>query len=258
MEQTGSTQQTQQTAFALNRIKLDPLGDGISSIELLRVSGSDLDIANAARVSYGRVSTVISDRDKKLIEFLMEHEHTSPFEHNQLSFRIKAPIFVTRQWMRHRMNSYNEISYRYVEIKTEFYIPTKFRYQDAVNKQSSVGAFSDAGLDAVYREALQAAYKSYEQLLAAGVCREQARAVMPVATYTEFIYTCNLHSLMHFLKLRLSAGAQSEIKAYARALLQLALPHFPLALEAWRKKHLVGDEWADTLQEWMKHLGDNR
>src|SRR3990172_9234388 len=113
---------------------IDALGDGISSVELVRVSGSDLDVVNAARVSYGKTSTLVSDRDKKLIAFLMEHNHTSPFEHNQLSFRIKAPIFVARQWMRHRMNSYNEISYRYVQAPLEFYIPPKWPYQDTVNK----------------------------------------------------------------------------------------------------------------------------
>lgn len=111
----------------LNTLILDPLNDTISSIELIRVSGSDIDVVNAARVSYGKVSTEISDRDRKLISFLLEHNHTSPFEHNQLSFRIKAPIFVVRQWMRHRMNSYNEISYRYVKSALEFYIPPKWR-----------------------------------------------------------------------------------------------------------------------------------
>jgi len=117
--------------------KLDPLGDGISSIEAIRISGSDLDIANAARVSYGKVSYEISDRDAKLINFLMEHDHTSPFEHNQFSFRVKAPIFVARQWIRHRMNSYNEISYRYVKAETEFYIPKKWRGQHKINHQAS-------------------------------------------------------------------------------------------------------------------------
>ena len=126
-----------QTVFDKNDAKIDPLGDGISSVELVRVSGSDLDIANAARVSYGRISTELSDRDKNLINFLMEHNHSSPFEHNQLSFRVKAPIFVARQWMRHRINSYNEISYRYVQVGTEFYKPKAFRFQDNENKQSS-------------------------------------------------------------------------------------------------------------------------
>src|SRR5581483_11488236 len=112
---------------------LDPLGDGVSSIELLTVSGTDLDIANAARVSYGKTTAVLTERDKSLIQFLMDHEHTSPFEHNRLSFRVKCPIFVARQWMRHRMSSYNEISYRYVKSDLEFYIPRKWRYQHPQN-----------------------------------------------------------------------------------------------------------------------------
>lgn len=256
MEQVNSAQAT--TAFCERNDKIDPLKDGISSVELLRVSGSDLDIANAARVSYGRVSTTISDRDSKLIGFLMEHDHTSPFEHNQLSFRIKAPIFVARQWMRHRMNSYNEISYRYVTVKTEFYIPKEFRYQDTVNKQSSNGAFFDESLSTLYKQALDASYKVYEQLLEAGVCREQARALLPVGVYTEFIFTCNMHSLMHFMKLRLSHGAQSEIRDYAKALLRLAIPHFPVTLNAWQKKYLISEEWANTIKEWTEQLGDNR
>ena len=105
--------------------RLDPLGDGISSVSLTRASGSDVDVVNAARVSYGKITTEVTDRDKKLIRFLITHNHTSPFEHNQLSFRIKAPLFVARQWMRHRMHSYNEISYRYVKAATEFYIPPR-------------------------------------------------------------------------------------------------------------------------------------
>jgi thymidylate synthase (FAD) len=92
--------QTMQSTVGQQEHKLDPLNDGISSLELIRVSGSDLDIANAARVSYGRESAELSERDRALINFLMEHNHSSPFEHNQLSFRVKAPIFVTRQWMR--------------------------------------------------------------------------------------------------------------------------------------------------------------
>jgi thymidylate synthase (FAD) len=256
MEQVNTAQAT--TAFMERNDKLDPLEDGISSVELLRVSGSDLDVANAARVSYGRVSPQISERDTKLIGFLMEHDHTSPFEHNQLSFRIKAPIFIARQWMRHRMNSYNEISYRYVTVKTEFYIPKEFRYQDIVNKQSSNGAFFDVSLFALYKKTVDDSYKAYEQLLEAGVCREQARALLPIGVYTEFIFTCNMHSLMHFMKLRLSHGAQSEIKAYAKALLRLALPHFPITLSAWQKKYLISEEWASTIKEWTEQLGDNR
>ncbi len=247
---------TTQTVFGAQENRVDPLGDGISSVELVRVSGSDLDIANAARVSYGRISHEISERDKKLIDFLMEHNHSSPFEHNQLSFRVKAPIFITRQWMRHRINSYNEISYRYVKVKTEFYIPKDFRLQDKENGQSSYGAFTNDELTGQYKQALENAYDAYTKMLEAGVCREQARAILPVATYTEFIYTCNLQSLMHFMKLRLGSGAQKEIREYALGLLKLALPHFKYSLEAWRKKYLIGDEWEDQLKEWTEQLGE--
>lgn len=222
---------------SLSSTKLDPLEDGISSVELIRVSGSDLDVANAARVSYGKVSKEITDRDVKLIEFLMQHEHTSPFEHNQLSFRIKTPIFVARQWFRHRMNSYNEISYRYVKADTkEYYVPNVWRYQDKINKQSSTGSFEREDLKAKYREAIASAVKAYEELLAEGVCREQARTLLPLSTYTEFIFTCNLHSLMHFIKLRLSPDAQYEIRVYAHALLKLAYEYFPISLKAFCTK----------------------
>jgi thymidylate synthase (FAD) len=215
----------------------DPLGDGISSLELVRVSGSDVDVVNAARVSYGKQVTAVTDRDKGLISFLMEHKHTSPFEHNQLSFRIKAPVFVARQWMRHRMNSYNEISYRYVKAPLEFYVPPHWRYQDTKNKQASVGSYVDPETTQRYQEALALSVKTYEQLLESGVCRELARGILPLCTYTQFIFTCNLHSLMHFMQLRLHAGAQYEIRQYALGMLKMALPHFPLSLEAWKKTY---------------------
>lgn len=214
---------------------IDPLGDLISSIELVRVSGSDVDIVNAARVSFGKCVTAMDNRDKKLIRYLMEHKHSSPLEHNQFSFRIKAPIFVTRQWMRHRMNSYNEISYRYVKAPLEFYTPSNWRYQDTQNRQGSVGSFNDVSLLKKYTDSLAAMRKSYEELLEANVCRELARGLLPLCTYTEFIFTCNLHSLVNFLTLRLHAGAQWEIRKYAEGLFALALPHFPVALGAWQE-----------------------
>lgn len=216
----------------------DPLGDGISSVELVRVSGSDIDVANAARVSYGKRVTTISERDVQLIRFLMRHAHTSPFEHNQLSFRIKCPLYIARQWMRHRMNSYNEISYRYVKAKDEFYIPTNWRSPDKTNKQSSTGSFEKKDVLEKYTQAIVAAKAAYDYALEQGVCREQARGLLPLCTYTEFIFTCNLHSLMHFLKLRLGQGAQHEIQHYARALLELALPHFPISLSIWKELYM--------------------
>lgn len=237
--------------------RIDPLGDGISSVTLVRVSGSDIDIANAARVSYGKYVTQMSERDEKLIRFLMQHNHTSPFEHNQLSFRIKCPLYVARQWMRHRMNSYNEISYRYVKVQDEQYVPTTWRLQDTVNKQCSIGGFKNKQLEEIYIKSVEQSMQAYEQLLEAGVCREQARGLIPVCSYTEFIFTCNLHSLFHFLKLRLSKGAQSEIRQYAQALLKLALPHFPVALQAWKEIH-VPDLQFDTESEGLEIvLGDD-
>jgi thymidylate synthase (FAD) len=218
-----------------NNQTIDVLGDGISSVQLIRASGSDIDVVNAARVSYGSFTTEMRDRDVKLIRFLMQHNHTSPFEHNQLSFRIKCPLYVARQWMRHRMNSYNEISYRYVEAPLEYYVPTNWRFQDATNRQCSSGQFTDEQLKEKYRQTFAQCHKMYEELLENGVSRELARGILPVCTYTEFIFTCNLHSLTHFLKLRLGKGAQSEIQQYAKGMLKLALTSFPASLGAWKE-----------------------
>ena len=236
--QEQSLKQTHQESASNLEQRIDPLGDGISSLELIRVSGSDVDIVNAARVSYGKFVNEITDRDSKLLQFLMDHGHTSPFEHNQLSFRVKCPLYVSKQWMRHRMNSYNEISYRYVQAPVEFYVPQAWRAQDKNNKQSSVGAFDNAQATAQYKQVIETAFTTYEQLIEAGICREQARGVLPTCTYTQFIFTCNLHSLMHFLTLRLHSGAQYEIRMYALGMLTLALPHFPVALKAWQKKNM--------------------
>lgn len=216
-------------------LKVDPLGDGISSVELVRVSGTDVDVVNAARVSFGKVVETVSPKDEKLIKYLLQHKHTSPFEHNQLSFRIKAPIYVVRQWMRHRMSSYNEISYRYVNSALEFYIPGEWRYQSEDNRQASNGSFQSEEVLVNYKKSLEVASQAYQNLLKAGVCREQARGVLPLCTYSEFIYTCNLHSFMHFLGLRLGAGAQYEIKVYAQAMLDLAMPYFKVTLQEWQR-----------------------
>ena len=217
---------------------IEPLKDGIGSVELVRVSGSDVDVVNAARVSYGKFVTEVSERDGKLIRYLIKHKHTSPFEHNQFSFRIKCPMFVARQWMRHRMNSYNEISYRYVKAPLEFYVPPQWRGQDPKNRQASLGSFEDTQLIETYKKSIEVCVQTYEELLASGVCRELARGVLPLCTYTQFIFTCNLQSLMHFMRLRLHEGAQYEIQMYARALLKLALPHFPVSLGEWKKIHM--------------------
>ena len=247
-ETTHMPHQSQATLGTNIEQALDPLGDGISSLELVRISGSDVDIVNAARVSYGKFVDTITERDHKLIQFLMDHNHTSPFEHNQLSFRVKCPLYVYKQWMRHRMNSYNEISYRYVKAPVEFYIPKAWRYQDKNNKQSSMGAFSNQEAHDAYKQSLELAYKTYESLIESGICREQARGLLPTCTYTQFIFTCNLHSLMHFLTLRLHEGAQYEIRVFALGMLKLALTHFPVTLKAWKTKHSQLDTEYDLIK----------
>lgn len=222
----------------MNLQTIDPLQDSISSLELVRTGGSDLDVVNAARVSYGGRATKVNARDEKLIWFLISHNHTSPFEHTQMVFRVKAPIYITRQWVRHRVGvSYNEISGRYVEMPLEFYLPDSWRVQDPINKQGSVPAnITQANeMKREYQKALDNAGESYKKLLASGVCRELARGVLPLCTYTQFIFTCNLISLFHFVKLRSDNHAQWEIQQYAKGMLELARPHFPVSIESWEK-----------------------
>lgn len=213
---------------------LYPLNDGIGSVELLMVAGTDQDIVDAARVSFDKVGNTDPEANAKLIRYLLKHKHLSPFEHNMIKFRIKCPIFVDRQIVRHRIGiSKNEISARYVEVKDEFYVPASLRKQSKSNRQASVDGGGD--LDdyiGTYRLTCASAVRSYHILLDEGVCREQARGVLPQAMYTTSIYTFNLRSLLHFVDLRTHAGAQWEIQQYASAMRQLVEPSFPLTFGA--------------------------
>jgi thymidylate synthase (FAD) len=217
-----------------------PLNDNIGSVQLIQSVGDDTTIINAARVSFGKRIDSIEDKDRKLLKYLLEHEHGTPFEHNSLTFLIKCPLFVARQWFRHRIASFNEISARYVEAKEEFYIPEKFRKQSTNNRQVSIDEYVDEANKLIeddqgtlgtvrqgYEASLNQSFDIYEQLLKAGVCREQARAVLPLATYTEYYFTCNLRSLLHFIKLRDHANAQWEIQQYAKAIKEIAKEIFP-------------------------------
>jgi len=204
-----------------NKIKV---GEG--SVALVDVMGSALSVVNAARVSMGKRSESFDARDAKLIKYLWEHGHTSPFRHVHLQFHIKAPIFVLRQWMKHQVGcAWNEISGRYVELDESFWSPHLWREQSASVKQGSGGALEQSGqIDAhfVYVEAINAAVATYQRLLQMGVCKEQARAVLPVATMSECYWTCSLHALIHFLRQRLDGHAQQEIREYAQAVSELA------------------------------------
>ncbi len=183
---------------------------------------SDLSVVNSARVSFGRRKEEMDESDEGLVRFLMRDRHGTPFEHNAFRFHIRAPIFVVREWMRHRVGSFNEFSMRYAKATSDFYVPEADDVRSQVGKP---GAYSfepvDPELAEQTREELQAVYdqafETYERLVEAGVARELARSVMPVGAYTEFYWTVNARALMNFVSLRAAETAQREIRRYAEA-----------------------------------------
>lgn len=219
---------------------MDVLKDGISNLQLIQHTGGDTMIVNSARVSFGKRIEKLEDKDRKLIRFLLDHHHGTPLEHTSLTFLVKCPLFVARQWHRHRIGvSINEISGRYVEVKDEFYIPQTFRSQSKSNRQASVeGGFdglAEEHAKVVYTKATRDSFNHYQELLRAGVAREQARGVLPLSTYTEFYWTCNLRSLFHFVGLRNHADAQWEIQQYAQSMLEEAKKYFPETISIWEE-----------------------
>jgi len=206
-------------------------------VQLVDHMGSDLTIANAARVSFGKRKETLDEGDEKLIRYLAAHEHTSPFRHTALTFHVKAPIFVFRQWMKHRIGSeFNEISGRYVEFaENEFYLPETFRQQAKVNKQGSEGEIEEtnrAKARELYLATCQSSVANYKELLSLGVCREQARCVLPLGLYSEVYWTASLQAVAHFIRLRTDGHAQWEIQQYAHAVRQAAEAVFPYGLKA--------------------------
>lgn len=206
-------------------------------VRLIDHMGSDLSVVNAARVSFGKVKTVFEDGDAKLVDYLAEHEHTSPFRHTALTLHVKAPIFVFRQWMKHRIGSeFNEISGRYVEFpEDEFFVPATFRQQAKVNKQGSEGEIAEANRAralASYLASCREAVGYYKEMLSLGVCREQARCVLPLALYSEVYWTVSLQAVAHFIRLRADSHAQWEIQQYAAAVRQVVEPLYPVGLKA--------------------------
>lgn len=200
--------------------KISVLRNGF--IRLDAVNADDLSVVNAARVSFGKRSETLEDADKGLIGFLMREQHGTPFEHNFFRFHIKAPIFVVREWFRHRIGwSYNEYSGRYSEIETEGYIPDieQMRTQTGKPGAYTFEPMENAQLpqDRIKLGYMQA-FGAYENLLKSGVAKEIARLVLPVGTYTEFYATTNARALMNFIHLRGHETAQWEIRQYAHAL----------------------------------------
>ena len=202
-------------------------------VHLVDVMGSDLSIVNAARISFGRESESMNDKDRKLLRYLWNHQHTSPFRHATLQFHIKAPLFVLRQWMKHQVGcAWNEISGRYVKFNPEFYVPEVWREQHPSNKQGSQGEIADSkSAEILYESNMKCAVEDYYELLAMGVCKEQARMVLPLSLYSECYWTASLQAVMHFLKLREDEHSQKEIRDYAQAVRVLAQKQFPEALK---------------------------
>ena len=211
-------------------------------IGLIDHLGTESTIVNAARVSFGKLKTEMDERDVKLLEYLIANKHTSPLEHMVFTFSIHCPLFVRGQWHRHRTWSYNEISRRYTEVDMEFYTPVDLRRQAESDRQASVAdpAFEGGELKQAIYAHNQASFELYEKLLASGVCREQARGVLPQNMMVTFWGTVDLSNLLHFLELRDSEHAQYEIREYASAIKQLIKPIVPNVAKYFASK---GQNW---------------
>jgi thymidylate synthase (FAD) len=223
-------------------MKIDVLDHGF--VRLVDSMGGDLSVVRAARVSHDAAWRAGEDEgsDAKLIKYLWGHHHSTPFEAVTLTFEVKAPIFVFRQWHRHRTWSYNEVSARYTELPEEFYLPDPVLVgeQSTVNKQGR--AIGDGGIEALrasevrdLKEACAASFRMYHKLIAAGWPRELARSILPVSTYSHMFATVNLLNLMKFLTLRCDGHAQYEIRVYADAMRDLARSVAPVCIEAWEQ-----------------------
>lgn len=209
-------------------------------VKVIDTFGGDEDIVKGARISYGAGTKSVSD-DESLIRYLMRHDHTSPFEFPVIRLHIKLPIYVERQWSRHRTASWNERSLRYSEAVDEFHETeaNEWRTQSKSNKQGSepenqIGPI--VGKELTSSEAVSRVHSTcaYNKLVEEGVSREQARKVLPVSLYTEKIWQCNLHNLFHFLRLRLSASAQKEIRLYAETIADYVKDWVPMSWKAFK------------------------
>jgi len=224
-----------------------PVDDGF--VTLADYMGSDLSVVNAARVSFGKRKTTFEQKDTKLINYLAAHKHMSPFRHVVFSFVLEGVSeVVCRQLYKHQVGcsytsgefresatTWNEISGRYVEFDPEFHMPIEFRKQHTSNKQASLeDELIDENQKAqeVYKKGIEDAYKSYKELLALGVCKEQARMLMPVSFKNSLVWTASLEAVAHFIKLRDHEGAQLEIRKLARAINELVEPICPHSLKA--------------------------
>jgi thymidylate synthase (FAD) len=214
--------------------------DNIGRVQYVDHMGSDLTVINSARVSFGVEKNKLNQRDKKLINYLIKHRHTSTLEHCSISYKFVVPLFIRSQHHRHRTWSYNEISRRYTDVNIEFYEPKAFRTQHESNRQASnfegqINPVLSCGSDCDDMVSLhhQMSLDLYNKMMEAGVCREQARGVLPQNMYTQYYGTTNLSNLMKFIDLRTHDGAQWEIQRVAEACLEIAKELFPVTIQSY-------------------------
>jgi len=232
--------------------KIKIYDDDVGSVAYVDHMGSDITIVNSARVSFGVQKSSLDGRDKRLINYLVKHKHTSTFEHNVVTFKFVVPLYVRSQHHRHRTWSYNEISRRYTDKDLRFYEPKAFRTQHESNRQASNPEdLKNPNISESYEGSLiapAAFYASdavrlhhersltlFNRLIKSGVCREQARGVLPQNLYTEYYGTVNLNNLLKFIDLRTHEGAQWEIQRVAEAVLEIATDLWPVAVNSYRK-----------------------
>ena len=199
-------------------------------VDYIQHCGTDLSVVNAARVSFNKESKIIDDKDIKLIKYLANHKHTSPFNHAFLTVRVKAPIFVARQLVKHKFMPWNEVSRRYVDSNPEFYVPYDWRKRASNVKQGSSDEAVNRlwGLDPLYKQQLTL----YNRMLKVGVCPEQARMVLPQSMYTEWYWSGTLGAFLDMLKLRLKTDTQQETRAIAEMIADIVKQYWPESYKA--------------------------
>jgi len=218
-------------------------------IDVVDRLGTDLTVVNAARVSFGKRKIELDKNDEKLVKYLIENKHYSPFRHVMVQFHLKAPEFVMRQWYKHvvgiettsnhptKDHAWNEISGRYVEIDEEdYYTPSVWRAQSKDNKQASAGQIEyQQNAHDIFDEEMKSLFDHYQGLLDLGVAKEQARIILPLNIYTEIYWTASFQAIMNFIELRDDNHAQWEIREYAKAMKEIMLNEFPIITELWLK-----------------------
>lgn len=262
MEQLKGQTVNRDTLLAKYNTPIPLLGHGF--VRLVDVMGDDHRIAEAARVSYSGSVGQDSDqkeKDRSLIRYLMRHAHTSPFEQCEIVLGLKMPIFVARQWLRHRTANVNEMSGRYRELPAEFYTPQsgEWRTQSTSNNQGSGGnldTHEGNKLSIMYQADNIMVTSTYQTALAMGAAKEQARIGLPLSTFTELYWKIDLHNLLHFLSLRLDTHAQEEIRVYAQEISRIVADWVPLTWLAFRDYHprMDGKTFSTWEQMWLAGL----